>query len=105
MIILDIQFDGKEVSDTPGFITYLWGGFDVRTTPQQLPVKLGGVAFMSSHCAELPCEGGSIQSSKNGYYVAAVQNSNAVSMKVQVYVPWIISCTTATNSFCLVLCL
>lgn len=76
----------------------MWGGFDVRTTPQQIPdVKLGSVMFAISHCTELPCGGATIKSGDYSYYVLAVQNSNAVSMKIQVDVPWDIPCTTATK--------
>ena len=53
--------------------------------------------YLEPQYPELPCKGGSIQSSENGYYVLAVQNSNAVLMKVQVDVPWNIACTAATK--------
>jgi hypothetical protein len=77
----------------------MWGGFDVRTTPEQIPnVKRGEVMFASTQCPpELPCGGATITSGENSYYVLAVQNSNAVSMKIQVDVPWDISCKTATK--------
>jgi hypothetical protein len=70
--------------------------FENKTTPLLNPNIFGLESpTMVTECG-LPCESGSVRSLTYYYFVLAIENFNAESMKIRFNVPWNIDCNSST---------